>query len=107
MRRLLFIAGLAVVTTMAAPTVALTSGSPRGSNSPNTFGRCTAANNGEKNGWSNQANGVPQPFQNLANQGESTESSSDSETGTDPRSDVLQACASDGITPGGQGHGAP
>jgi hypothetical protein len=98
-----------------APAIA-SAGNPSGSNPPNTFGLCTAADNGNKNGWNNQPNGAPPPFQTLEQQGESEESqqtqSAEQQSGTegtasDARQDIEQACASDGVTPGGQGHGGP
>jgi len=106
MRRLLFIAGLVVGSTALTPTVALTSGSPSGNNPPNTYGLCTAANNGEKNGWNSMPNGVAPPFQTLAQQGGSSEGDGGGNN-TDGRADVLLACQNAGVTPGGQGHGSP
>lgn len=107
MRRLLFVAGLVVGSVvLVAPSVALTSGPPSGSNPPNTYGLCTAANNGEKNGWNSMPNGVAPPFQGLAAQGGSSESDP-SGNNTDGRADALLACQNDGVTPGGQGHGSP
>ena len=70
-------------------------------NPPNTYGLCTAANNGNKNGWGGL---VPPPFQALAQQGELLELEHSS---LDARSDVLLACQNLGVTPGGQGHGSP
>lgn len=108
MRRLLLVAGLVVGSiTLVAPSVALTSGPPKsGNNPPNTYGLCTAANNGEKNGWNSMPNGVAPPFQGLAAQGGSSESDP-SGNNTDGRADALLACQNDGVTPGGQGHGSP
>jgi len=108
MRRLLFVASLVAGSVAVAPTVALTSGhGPSGSNPPNTYGHCTAANNGDKNGWTKQGS-VPPPFQSLSQAGENTnDGNNDTESGSDPRADVLQQCSNLGVTPGGQGHGAP
>ena len=72
-------------------------------NPPNTYGLCTAANNGNKNGWTKQGD-VPPPFQSLAQAGENAENDN---APNDARSDVLLACKNMGITPGGQGNGSP
>ena len=109
-----WIVAVGVVAMLFGGAGAAMAGSKSGSGAPNTYGLCTAANNGNKNGWSNQGNGAPPAFQGLLSQGESAESSqmqqsegSAEGTTADARQDILQACAADGVTPGGQGHGAP
>ena len=116
MRRRLLIGGLVASLFLIGGASAFASGNPSGSNPPNTYGLCTAADNGDKNGWSNQQNGAPPPFQTLLSQGENAESSqtqnTEQQSGTegtaaDARQDIEQACSADGVTPGGQGHGFP
>jgi hypothetical protein len=66
----------------------------------NAHGLCTAANNGNKNGW--DKNGVPPAFQNFHDnylEGVSNETQADTE-GT--RQDIIDDCNSAGIPVGGQ-----
>ena len=87
-------------------TAALSAPKKSGDNPPNTYGLCTAAANGNKSGWGTLNLTVPPPFRPLAQQGELLANENEHPAG-DARSDILLFCLNAGITPGGQGHGAP
>ena len=106
MRKRIAIAVMGLLLVGGGATAALSAPKKSGDNPPTTYGLCTAAANGNKNGWGNLNLTVPPPFRPLAQQGELLELALEHQPG-DARLDILLFCLNAGIVPGGQGHGAP
>ena len=104
MRKRIAIGVMGLLLVGGGTTAALGAPQKSGDNPPNTYGLCTAAANGNKNGWGTLNLSVPPPFRPLARQGELLETTHNA---NDARLDILLFCQNAGITPGGQGHGAP
>jgi hypothetical protein len=107
-RNKIAVTAMALLLLGGGASAALAAPKKSGLNPPNTYGLCTANHNGKKTGWGPTA---PPPFQALQTQGELHETKLQQllevENLADARLDIQQACALDGVIPGGQGHGFP